>query len=299
MVQSMTGFAAVSGKNRFHNWTVELRSVNGKGFDLKLRIPDWIDGLEASIRTRVKQLIKRGNVTLIMKLQGEETGHQSGSTINQDLLTSALVNIGKIDQQAMDQGITLTPSKATDLLLLKGILTTNDISQEEIQSLSSEILKSIEPLYSEFIRSRTLEGEQLLDILRAQLASLEDQLSKAKELLAERDAHMQALLKSQLETILDNTVQFDAQRMAQEVALIHVKSDVTEELDRLGVHIETARELLKAGGVVGRRMEFLMQEFNREANTLCSKAQYSELTGVGLEMKVIIDQMREQVQNLE
>ena len=107
------------------------------------------------------------------------------------------------------------------------------------------------------------------------------------------------LLKTQLAKILENTPQFDAQRMAQEVALIFVKSDVAEELDRLAIHIQAASDLLKAGGAVGRRMEFLMQEFNREANTLCAKAQFSELTSIGLEMKVIIDQMREQIQNLE
>lgn len=299
MVQSMTGFAAVSGRNQIYSWTAELRSVNGKGFDLKVRIPDWIDGLEAVIRTRIKQSIKRGNVTLTIKLHSDEKDQDGSLTINQEILRKALVNIAEIDQQAKDQGITLRPSKATDLLLLKGIMTVNELSQEEVHTLSSEILKSTEPLYLEFIRSRTFEGEQLLDILQTQLAALNDELSKAKGLLAARDMHMQDLLKLQLEKILENTVQLDDQRIAQEVASIYVKSDVTEELDRLGVHIENAIDIINARGVIGRRLEFLMQEFNREANTLCSKAQYSELTSIGLEMKVIIDQMREQVQNLE
>ena len=299
MVQSMTGFGVVTGESQAHSWTAELRSVNGKGLDIKIRVPDWIDSLEGEVRARLKQLIKRGNVTLTIKLQNDESEQTNSLSLDEGILSQTLNNIAKIEQLGLDQGVSFTPSKAADLLAIKGIMTNKALSQEQLDTLCSEILTSLDPLYNSFLSSRSSEGAQLLKFLETQLDALRAELGNAKALLGVRDDHMRGLLKTQLATILENTPQFDAQRMAQEVALIFVKSDVAEELDRLAIHIQAASDLLKAGGAVGRRMEFLMQEFNREANTLCAKAQFSELTSIGLEMKVIIDQMREQIQNLE
>ena len=299
LVQSMTGFGTIIGENQTHSWAAELRSVNGKGLDIKIRVPDWIDGLEGVVRTRLKQLIKRGNVTLTIKLQSDENDQTVSLSLDQGILIKTLDNIAKIEQHGMDQGVSFAPSKATDLLMIKGITGNKILSQEQLDTLYTEILASLDPLYEAFIASRLLEGTQLLHLVGSQLDALKTELEKAKALLGARDDHMRGLLKTQSAKILEDTTQFDAQRMAQEVALIFVKSDVTEELDRLAIHIQAASDLMKAGGAVGRRMEFLMQEFNREANTLCAKAQFSELTSIGLEMKVIIDQMREQIQNLE
>ena len=299
MVQSMTGFGVVTGESQAHSWTAELRSVNGKGLDIKIRVPDWIDSLEGEVRTRLKQLIKRGNVTLTIKLQNDESEQTNSLSLDEGILSQTLNNIAKIEQLGLDQGVSFTPSKAADLLAIKGIMTNKALSQEQLDTLCREILNSLDPLYNSFLFSRSSEGAQLLKFLETQLDALRAELGNAKALLGARDDHMRGLLKTQLAKILENTPQFDAQRMAQEVALIFVKSDVAEELDRLAIHIQAASDLLKAGGAVGRRMEFLMQEFNREANTLCAKAQFSELTSIGLEMKVIIDQMREQIQNLE
>lgn len=299
MVQSMTGFGVVTGESQAHSWTAELRSVNGKGLDIKIRVPDWIDSLEGEVRARLKQLIKRGNITLTIKLQNYESEQTNSLSLDEGILSQTLNNIAKIEQLGLDQGVSFTPSKAADLLAIKGIMTNKALSQEQLDTLCSEILTSLDPLYNSFLSSRSSEGAQLLKFLETQLDALRAELGNAKALLGVRDDHMRGLLKTQLAKILENTPQFDAQRMAQEVALIFVKSDVAEELDRLAIHIQAASDLLKAGGAVGRRMEFLMQEFNREANTLCAKAQFSELTSIGLEMKVIIDQMREQIQNLE
>ena len=299
MVQSMTGFGVVTGESQAHSWTAELRSVNGKGLDIKIRVPDWIDSLEGEVRARLKQLIKRGNVTLTIKLQNAESKQTNSLSLDEGILSQTLNNIAKIEQLGLDQGVSFTPSKAADLLAIKGIMTNKALSQEQLDTLCSEILTSLDPLYNSFLSSRSSEGAQLLKFLETQLDALRAELGNAKALLGVRDDHMRALLKTQLAKILENTPQFDAQRMAHEVALIFVKSDVAEELDRLAIHIQAASDLLKAEGAVGRRMEFLMQEFNREANTLCAKAQFSELTSIGLEMKVIIDQMREQIQNLE
>ena len=298
-MQSMTGFGVVTGESQAHSWTAELRSVNGKGLDIKIRVPDWIDSLESEVRARLKQLIKRGNVTLTIKLQNYESEQTNSLSLDEGILSQTLNNIAKIEQLGLDQGVSFTPSKAADLLAIKGIMTNKALSQEQLDTLCSEILTSLDPLYNSFLSSRSSEGAQLLKFLETQLDALRAELDNAKALLGARDDHMRGLLKTQLAKILENTPQFDAQRMAQEVALIFVKSDVAEELDRLAIHIQAASDLLKAGGAVGRRMEFLMQEFNREANTLCAKAQFSELTSIGLEMKVIIDQMREQIQNLE
>lgn len=299
MVQSMTGFGVVTGESQAHSWTAELRSVNGKGLDIKIRVPDWIDSLEGEVRARLKQLIKRGNITLTIKLQNYESEQTNSLSLDEGILSQTLNNIAKIEQLGLDQGVSFTPSKAADLLAIKGIMTNKALSQKQLDTLCSEILTSLDPLYNSFLFSRSSEGAQLLKFLETQLDALRAELGNAKALLGARDDHMRGLLKTQLAKILENTPQFDAQRMAQEVALIFVKSDVAEELDRLAIHIQAASDLLKAGGAVGRRMEFLMQEFNREANTLCAKAQFSELTSIGLEMKVIIDQMREQIQNLE
>ena len=295
----MTGFGVVTGESQAHSWTAELRSVNGKGLDIKIRVPDWIDSLEGEVRTRLKQLIKRGNVTLTLKLQNDESEQTNSLSLDEGILSQTLNNIAKIEQLGLDQGVSFTPSKAADLLAIKGIMTNKALSHDQLDTLCSEILTSLDPLYNSFLSSRSSEGAQLLKFLETQLDALRAELGNAKALLGVRDDHMRGLLKTQLAKILENTPQFDAQRMAQEVALIFVKSDVAEELDRLAIHIQAASDLLKAGGAVGRRMEFLMQEFNREANTLCAKAQFSELTSIGLEMKVIIDQMREQIQNLE
>ncbi|MGB0609077.1 MAG: YicC/YloC family endoribonuclease [Paracoccaceae bacterium] len=295
----MTGFGVVTGESQAHSWTAELRSVNGKGLDIKIRVPDWIDSLEGEVRARLKQLIKRGNITLTIKLQNDESEQTNSLSLDEGVLSQTLNNIAKIEQLGLDQGVSFTPSKAADLLAIKGIMTNKALSQEQLDTLCSEILTSLDPLYNSFLSSRSSEGAQLLKFLETQLDALRAELGNAKALLGVRDDHMRGLLKTQLAKILENTPQFDAQRMAQEVALIFVKSDVAEELDRLAIHIQAASDLLKAGGAVGRRMEFLMQEFNREANTLCAKAQFSELTSIGLEMKVIIDQMREQIQNLE
>ena len=295
----MTGFGVVTGESQAHSWTAELRSVNGKGLDIKIRVPDWIDSLEGEVRARLKQLIKRGNVTLTIKLQNDESEQTNSLSLDEGVLSQTLNNIAKIEQLGLDQGVSFTPSKAADLLAIKGIMTNKALSHDQLDTLCSEILTSLDPLYNSFLSSRSSEGAQLLKFLETQLDALRAELGNAKALLGVRDDHMRGLLKTQLAKILENTPQFDAQRMAQEVALIFVKSDVAEELDRLAIHIQAASDLLKAGGAVGRRMEFLMQEFNREANTLCAKAQFSELTSIGLEMKVIIDQMREQIQNLE
>ena len=230
MIRSMTAFASARGEHESYSWAWELRSVNGKGLDLRLRVPDWLEGLEAALRAELTKSVVRGNVTLTLRLtRSEQTG-----------------------------------------ALVRG-----------------------------FLKMRGEEGAALARILGDQLDMVAALTADAAALAEARKDAMAETLRANLARVLDQAQGADPDRVAQELALIAVKSDVREEIDRLGAHVGAARALLDSGGAVGRKLDFLMQEFNREANTLCSKAQDSDLTAVGLDLKAVIDQMREQVQNIE
>jgi len=198
----------------------------------------------------------------------------------------------------MDQGLSLAPSKASDLLALRGMLEPGVI-QDDVAPLIRQLKQEFTPLVGAFVEMRRTEGAALIDLLAAQLDRVETFTARAAELAETRKAAMAETLKTNLARVLNNADGADPARVAQELALIAVKADITEEIDRLGAHVTAARDLLAKGGPVGRKLDFLMQEFNREANTLCSKSQSTDLTAVGLELKAVIDQMREQVQNVE
>lgn len=296
MIRSMTGFASAKGTLAPFSWSWELRSVNAKGLDLRLRTPDWLEGLEVALRGVLGKSLNRGSVTLSLRLSRED---EAGSlALNQGTLSSVLTALAEVEQQALDQGVTLAPSRASDLLALRGMLETS-AGEDDTAALVAQLKSEFEPLLQSFVSMREEEGARLASILEGQLESVENLTQQAATLAEGRKGEMADALKANLLRVLDNTEGADPDRVAQELALIAVKSDVTEEIDRLHAHVGAARDLLRKGGTVGRKLDFLMQEFNREANTLCSKAQNSELTKVGLELKTVIDQMREQVQNVE
>ncbi|NUH64258.1 YicC family protein [Sulfitobacter sp. S0837] len=296
MIRSMTGFAAGSGSYETWNWSWELRAVNGKGLDLRLRVPDWIDGLETALRKALTAAAARGNITCNLRIsRSESDGALQVNTAQVDALLAAL---HQIEARAMDAGVSLAPSRATDLLTLRGVLEQTEDTQDT-DGLRSTLLAEFTELLTKFNAMREAEGAALAQVMQDQLIEIETLSNKAAALAETRKDDMAAALKRNLARVLDNSDGTDADRVAQELALIAVKSDVTEEIDRLAVHVTAARDLLEQGGPVGRKLDFLMQEFNREANTLCSKAQSSELTTVGLALKAVIDQMREQVQNVE
>lgn len=296
MIRSMTGFASAKGAHGAHSWTWELRSVNAKGLDLRLRVPEWLEGLEPAIRKDLGKAAARGNITLSLRLtRSDDAGGLAVNSANLDAVVSAL---SEIEAVAMERGVTLAPSTASDLLAMRGVLEAS-AGEEDIAELVTQLKTDLAPLIASFLDMRAGEGTALFGVLQKQLDTVETLTAKATEVAEARRTQSADVLRTNLARVLDNAGTADPDRVAQELALIAVKADVTEELDRLGAHIAAARDLLETGGAVGRKLDFLMQEFNREANTLCSKAQSTELTAVGLELKALIDQMREQVQNVE
>ena len=292
----MTGFASATGALAPHSWTWELRAVNGKGQDLRLRVPDWIDGLEVMLRKKLTAATARGNVTLSLRVSREEAA--AAVQVNPQQLDSALDALVAIEAAAMAKGIGLSPSKASDLMGLRGILDVTATS-DDTTALLAQLGEEADALIAAFDEMRKSEGAALEAVLLAQLVETETRTSQAVSCLEGRAEEAAATLRRNLSRVVENTDGLDDARIAQELALLAVKSDVTEELDRLSAHIAAARALIAEGGTVGRKLDFLMQEFNREANTLCSKSQYEPLTRVGLALKAVIDQMREQVQNVE
>ncbi|MEX0278149.1 MAG: YicC/YloC family endoribonuclease [Ruegeria sp.] len=296
MIKSMTGFASGKGAHGPHSWSWELRSVNGKGLDLRLRVPDWLTGLEAGLRADLSKALARGNVTLSLRLSREETA--SDLSLNAAAMEAALAALAQTEAMAKEHGVTLTQSTGSDLLSLKGMLEAS-ADADDAGPLVEQLRSEFPAVLADFLDMRRTEGEALAAILNAQLDTVETLTAQALELAEKRRDEMGQILRENLARVLDNAQGADPDRVAQELALISVKADVTEELDRLKAHIVAARALLAQDGPVGRKFDFLTQEFNREANTLCSKSQNADLTSVGLELKAVIDQMREQVQNVE
>jgi len=295
-MRSMTGFASAKGELGPHSWSWELRSVNGKGLDLRLRVPDWLTGLEAALRADLTKALKRGNVTLSLRLTRDENA--AGPELNEAALSTALDALARTQVLAQERGIELAPSRAADLLALRGMMEAGG-APDDAAPLVAQLRQDFPGLVREFIGMRAQEGAALCKVLTAQLEQVASLTAQAAQLAEQRREAMKQALKANLARILDNSDGADPDRVAQELALIAVKTDITEEIDRLLAHVEAARALLDQDEAVGRKLDFLMQEFNREANTLCSKSQNAELTALGLELKTVIDQMREQVQNVE
>lgn len=296
MIRSMTGFATHNGAAAPFSWGWELRAVNGKGQDIRLRVPDWVEGLEAALRKKLGAETARGNITCNLRLAREEGG--ATLEVNQTQLEVVLAALQKIEQGAMDAGVSLSPSKATDIVTMRGVLE-QAVPEDDAGALAKVLIADFDSVLNDFNTMRSTEGAALAEVLEGQLAEVARLTSEAAALAEARKDEMAETLKRNLARVMGNVEGADEGRVAQELALIAVKADVTEEIDRLSTHVTAARDLIGQGGPVGRKLDFLMQEFNREANTLCSKAQHTALTNIGLALKAVIDQMREQVQNVE
>ena len=296
MRQSMTGYASGQGAAQGLAWSWDLRSVNGRGLDLRVRVPDWIDGLEAALRSAVSGRVSRGSVTVSLRLQS--AGAESAADLNEAQLDRALTALSRIEAEARARGVSLRPSSAAEIMAQRGVMEAGD-ARAEPEKLRAALLADFAPVLDAFVESRLAEGAALSGIVETQIAQVASLTDEAARIAEARRAEQAERMRAALARVVENTDAVDPERVAQELALIAVKADVTEEIDRLRAHVAAARDLLAASGAVGRKLDFLMQEFNREANTLCSKAQSSALTAVGLELKTVIDQMREQVQNVE
>ena len=299
MTISMTGFAARKGQGAGHSWTWDLRSVNGKGLDLRFRVPDWIDGLEFALRADLAKALQRGNVSLSLKVarDGFADGAE-GLRVNSTALQAILTALSTVEDAAMAKGVTLAQATAADVLAVRGVLDVAP-AETDTNAVRAAILADLPPLIADFQAARASEGAALHGVIAAQLDTIAALHTQAvTEAEARKGAAAQSF-KDAVARVLKNAEGVDESRITQELALLAVKTDVTEELDRLAAHTAAARALLGETGQVGRKFDFLMQEFMREANTLCSKAQSLGLTRIGLDLKTTIDQMREQVQNVE
>ncbi|MDF1872694.1 YicC/YloC family endoribonuclease [Vannielia sp.] len=298
MVNSMTGFAARAHQGADFNWSWEMRSVNGKGLDLRFRLPEWIGGLEQGLRTELSRHLDRGNVSLTLRIQ--RAGGSGQMRLDGAQLSQVLSALSQITLEAERAGVELNAPTTAEILSMKGIADDPaELPEGERAALRAKLMGDFVPLLEAFLEMRATEGAALHALLLAHLDKMQKLITEARPIAEERKAEMADSLRQNLARVLENTRGLDEDRVAQEVAMLALKSDVTEEIDRIAAHIEAARALLASEDAIGRKLDFLCQEFNREANTLCSKAQAVELTRIGLDLKATIDQMREQVQNVE
>jgi uncharacterized protein (TIGR00255 family) len=291
----MTGYAARSGASLGHAWSWDLRSVNGRGLDLRLRLPDWIEGLDPAARAAVGRTATRGSITLSLRI-ARDGAAGADSAVDRAAVGRALAQVAAVQAMAAAAGVTLAPPTAAEVLSLRGAAEAGP-DEAERAALLAALVADLDALAADFARSRAAEGAALARVLGGQIdriAALADAAAAAAEA---RRPDAERALREALARVMADTL--DPARLHAELALLAIKSDLTEEIDRLRAHVAAARALLADGTGVGRKLDFLTQEFMREANTLCSKAQSPALTAIGLDLKAVIDQMREQVQNVE
>lgn len=292
-LKSMTGFARVDGSAGANRFAWELRSVNGRGLDLRLRLPTGYDAVEAAVRKKASDSLARGNVTINLTLTRESSTQTF--RINEDLL-SALVALSQ--RYAGTSGI--REASLDGLLAVRGVVDVVEAlpDENEGKALEGELLTAFDRALADFQAARASEGVALSRILGDQVDEIARLVAEAEALPARTPEAIRDRLNEQLSALLARD-DIDPQRLAAEAALLATKADVREEIDRLKAHIQQARELFASDAAVGRRLDFLAQEFNRESNTLCSKSNDTALTRIGLALKAVVDQFKEQVQNVE
>ncbi len=291
-IASMTGFARAEGTLDGLGFVWELRSVNGRGLDLRLRLPGGWDQLEPALRDAAGKLLRRGNVNATLTLKREaETEAAPDPAALERVLALALALAGRIPGAP--------PPRAEGLLALPGVLRAAAAETAPTEPVLAALRRGFDRALAALDAARRAEGARLATVLRALIDEIAALREAAVTEAADQPARQRARMLETVAALLGETPALPEERIAQEVALLAARSDVREELDRLASHLEAARALLAEGGAVGRRFDFLVQEFNREANTLCSKSASAALTATGLRLKAAIEQLREQVQNIE
>lgn len=293
-LQSMTGFGRADGAEGAMSWAWEVRSVNGRSLDLRLRLPPGSDALEPRIRDAVSRRFNRGSLNVSLQVQREAGGVEI--RLNEAALDQVL--------KAADRLQHLTGCerpRAEGLLALKGVLETVEPveNEAEVKARNEAMLASLETALERLASARAGEGARLAATISGQIDDIDRLVVVVAESPARKPEAIAAKLAEQIRRLTETTAALDADRLHQEAVLIATRADVEEELQRLKGHVAAARELLGELGPVGRKFDFLTQEFNREANTLCSKANAPDITRAGLALKAVIDQLREQVQNIE
>ena len=287
MIQSMTGYAAASADTPRGTLSVELRSVNARYLDLQFRISDELRALEPMLRELIGTRVSRGKLDCRMFL------HDAGAAASGRLNADALARLGELAlvvQQALPQA---APLRVADVLRWPGVVAESPLNEDETRRLAAELCRQA---LEEFVASRTREGAKLAAAVGERIAAMRGRLEQAAPLVPQALAAYQAKLAERLREALGSA---DDDRVRAELAVFATKVDVDEELTRLRAHMDEVERTLKKGGAVGKRLDFIAQELNREANTLASKAASQEISDCALELKLLIEQMREQVQNIE
>lgn len=294
----MTGYASDTILVGDFSLDAEIKSVNSKSFDLKIYLPEYMTFMENDIRQLVSKQIARGSIVLKIKAKQNDEA-SSNFTLNNEVLNTAIDEIKTIEQKCDEKNIQFSPLTVLDFFSVKGVWEENKISQTDTVELKSVMLDKLPELIKKFIETRRIEGQGLQAILIEKLSSIMEFIKEIDKLLPDRSRHLKRNFKTALDKIINEQNQVDENRLEQEIALLVIKQDIQEELDRLKVHIVSMQDLVNSSKVVGKKLDFLSQELNREVNTICSKSQYSDLTKLGIEMKTLVDQFREQVQNVE
>ena len=294
-LSSMTGFAEGQGARGNLRWRWEVRSVNGRSLDIRLRLPPGYEGLESGARTLVAERFKRGSFQLALTLATDEEGRSF--RVDARALAAAI----QIAKRVSDE--TGLPAGNVDgLLALRGVIVQEDaeeLDDEERLRRSAGILETLADALDRTASARAAEGAKIEVMLLSQISEIEARTAEGRRLAANQPQALREKMQAQLAELLGPNGSVSEERLAQEVALLATRADLREELDRLAAHCQEARSLIAAGGLAGRKLDFLAQEFNREANTLCAKSSDIALTREGLALKAVIDQFREQIQNVE
>ena len=293
----MTAYASRSGTLGGTSWTWDLRGANARGLDLRLRLPDGLGVLEATTRAALTAGLNRGSISLNLRLSRGD-GVQS-LALDQAQLDRVLHALEHVQQRAFAIGVTLAQATAADVLNQRGVILQGQVDEPDDAPLINMLQADVHALLEEFCTMRRAEGTSLHSVIKAQLTQIVSLIDRAAAVAEARRPEARATLTTALRRVAADIADLDPTRMMQELALLAIKSDITEEIDRLQAHVAAARALLADPAPTGRKLDFLAQEFNREANTLCSKAQSTDLTRIGLDLKAVIEQMREQIQNVE
>ncbi|WP_196251958.1 YicC/YloC family endoribonuclease [Haemophilus influenzae] len=287
MIYSMTAFARLEVKKDWGDAVWEIRSVNQRYLENFFRLPEQFRGLENTLREKLRQSLTRGKIECSLRI---ETKKQTNAelNLNKELANQVIQSLQWIKAQAGEGEINLT-----DVLRYPGVV---EAQEQDLDAISQDLLTAFDDLLTDFIAMRGREGEKLNDIIQQRLDSIAVETDKVR-------SQMPAVLQWQRERLLqrfeDAQLNLDPQRVEQEMILLAQRVDVAEELDRLQMHVKETTNILKKGGAVGRKLDFMMQELNRESNTLASKSINADITASAVELKVLIEQMREQIQNLE
>jgi uncharacterized protein (TIGR00255 family) len=293
-LSSMTGFARSHGVAGTYAWAWEIKSVNSKGLDLKLRLPPGWDAIEPAVRSRAADALARGSVFANLTVSRE--GAPPVVRVNEPVLTAVLATF-----KGLAGKVEAAPPSLDGILSLKGVIEVGEAeeSEDERRAAETAVVQGFGQAAEGLVGMRHVEGQALGKLLAARLAEIATLAGRAEAAPGRKPEAIKARLAEQVASVLEGSQRFDPDRLHQEAILLATKADIREELDRLAAHVAQARKLLADGGPVGRKLDFLSQELNRESNTLCAKANDVELTNIGLELKAVVEQFREQVQNLE